>query len=38
VVGRRGQAGRPQLPMGSVAHRVIAFSPCPAVVVPEPSN
>jgi nucleotide-binding universal stress UspA family protein len=36
VVGRRGQAGAPQLPMGSVAHRVIAFSPCPAVVVPEP--
>jgi nucleotide-binding universal stress UspA family protein len=38
VVGRRGQAGPPQLPMGSVAHRIIAFSPCPAVVVPEPPN
>jgi nucleotide-binding universal stress UspA family protein len=34
VVGRRGQTDRPQLPMGSVAHRIIAFSPCPAVVVP----
>jgi nucleotide-binding universal stress UspA family protein len=38
VVGRRGQAAPPQLPMGSVAHRVIAFSPCPAVVVPGPPN
>jgi nucleotide-binding universal stress UspA family protein len=34
VVGRRVEADPPQLPMGSVAHRVIAFSPCPAVVVP----
>ncbi len=38
VVGRRGDAGPSQLPMGSVAHRVIAFSPCPAVVVPGLSN
>jgi nucleotide-binding universal stress UspA family protein len=38
VVGRRGQTVPSQMPMGSVAHRVIAFSPCPAVVVPEPSN
>jgi nucleotide-binding universal stress UspA family protein len=38
VVGRRGQADPPQLPMGSVAHRVIAFSPCPAVLVPGPST
>jgi nucleotide-binding universal stress UspA family protein len=38
VVGRRGQSDSPQLHMGSVAHRVIAFSPCLAVVVPGPSN
>ena len=38
VVGRRGQGDRPQLPMGSIAHRVIAFSPCPTVVVPGPSD
>jgi nucleotide-binding universal stress UspA family protein len=38
VVGRRVQADPPQLAMGSVAHRVIAFSPCPVVVVPGPSN
>jgi nucleotide-binding universal stress UspA family protein len=38
VVGRRVQSDPPQLPMGSVAHRVVAFSPCPAVVVPGPSN
>jgi nucleotide-binding universal stress UspA family protein len=34
VVGRRVHADPPQLSMGSVAHRIIAFSPCPAVVVP----
>jgi nucleotide-binding universal stress UspA family protein len=38
VVGRRVEAAPPQLPMGSVAHRVIAFSPCPAVVVPGPPS
>jgi nucleotide-binding universal stress UspA family protein len=38
VVGRRGQAEPPQLSMGSVAHRIIAFSRCPAVVVPGPST
>jgi nucleotide-binding universal stress UspA family protein len=38
VVGRRGQGDPPQLPMGSIAHRVIAFSPCPTVVVPGPAE
>jgi nucleotide-binding universal stress UspA family protein len=38
VVGRRDQADPPQLPMGSVAHRIVAFSPCPAVLVPGPAG
>ena len=38
VVGRRVQADPPRLAMGSAAHRVLAFSPCPAIVVPGLSD
>jgi nucleotide-binding universal stress UspA family protein len=40
VVGRRGSAAVSPLAMGSVAHRAIAFSPCPTVVIPaiEPNS
>jgi nucleotide-binding universal stress UspA family protein len=38
VVGRRGVDDFSGLAMGSVAHRVMAFAPCPAVVVPAATS
>jgi nucleotide-binding universal stress UspA family protein len=35
VVGRRGPTSFPGMEMGSVAHRVLGFAPCPVVVVPQ---
>jgi nucleotide-binding universal stress UspA family protein len=34
VMGRRSAGDRWRMAMGSVAHRVVGFAPCPAVVVP----